>query len=175
MVNFPGWRSAGKIASGSRSEGSREILRWMLVVAFAAVGVVHLSSPAGFLPIMPAWVPHPGLVILGTGVCEIAGAMALATPRFRYLAGIMLAAYAVCVYPANIKHAFEHVTVGGLELGWWYHVPRLAFQPVIVWWSLFAGKVIDWPIGRSVARGRVPEGRDGTRVLRRVRRRGRCR
>lgn len=97
---------------------------------------------------MPGWVPWPRRVILFTGCCEIAGAIALSTRRLRWLAGVMLAAYAVCVYPANIKHAVDHVAIGGTRLGLWYHIPRLLFQPVIVWWALFAGRVIDWPFGR---------------------------
>ena len=34
--------------------------------------------------------------------------------------------------------------------GGWYHVPRLAFQPEIVWWALFAGQVIDWPFRKRL-------------------------
>ena len=101
------------------------------------------------MPIMPGWVPWPRQVILFTGACEIAGSIALATRRLRFLAGIMLAAYAVCVYPANIKHAVDHVTTGGTTLGLWYHIPRLLFQPLIVWWALFAGRVVDWPFDRK--------------------------
>ncbi|HEX8446368.1 MAG TPA: hypothetical protein VF649_07110 [Sphingomonas sp.] len=123
----------------------RSVLRWMLVVAYLFVGIAHLRTPGTFLPIMPGWVPYPAQVILVTGLCEIAGAVALATRRWRYAAGVMLAAYAVCVYPANIKHAVDGVAIGGGRLGWWYHGPRLAFQPVIVWWALFAGRVIEWP------------------------------
>lgn len=123
----------------------REALRWPLVLAYFAVGIVHIRSPGGFMPIMPGWVPWPHAVILATGACEIAGALALATRRLRSLAGVMLALYAVCVFPANIKHALDHVALSGVRFGWWYHGPRLAFQPVIVWWSLFAGAVIDWP------------------------------
>lgn len=120
----------------------------MLAAAYLFVGMVHLRSPGGFLPIVPLWVPFPREVVLATGVCEIAGAVALLVPRLRWWAGVMLAAYAVCVYPANIRHAIDHVAVGGVVLGPWYHVPRLLFQPVIVWWALFAGRVIDWPFGR---------------------------
>ena len=126
-------------------ERLREGLRWTLAVIYFAVGVIHLKSPGAFLPIMPLWVPSPRLVILATGVCEIAGSLALCTARLRWWAGVMLAAYAVCVYPANIRHAVDHIAVGGRQLGLWYHVPRLAFQPVIVWWALYAGRVIDWP------------------------------
>lgn len=127
---------------------ARAWLRWLLAAAFFAVGIIHLRSPDGFLPIMPEWVPWPRETILATGACEIAGALALLTRRLRRLAGTMLALYAVCVFPANIKHAVEHIAIGGTRLGWWYHAPRLAFQPVIVWWALFAGEVIDWPFGR---------------------------
>jgi hypothetical protein len=51
----------------------------------------------------------------------------------------------VCVYPANLYHAFGHVVVEGLPSSWWYHGPRLLFQPVLVWWALFSGNVISWP------------------------------
>ena len=128
-------------------ERTRTILRWLLVIAYMFVGIVHLRSPGGFMPIMPDWVPYPREVILLTGVCEIAGAIGLMTGRFRRAAAWGLAAYAVCVFPANIKHAVEGVVIGGVKLGWAYHAPRLAFQPVIVWWALFAGGITRWPFG----------------------------
>ncbi len=123
------------------------MLRLLLAMAYAAAGVLHLKSPGGFMPIMPGWVPFPRDVILVTGLCELLGAAGLLIPRLRWWAGVMLAAYAVAVFPANIKHAIDHVAVGGVVLGPWYHVPRLLAQPVIVWWALFAGRVIDWPFG----------------------------
>ena len=126
-------------------ERFRTILRWLLAAAYLTAGVVHLRSPGTFIPIVPDWVPFPAQTVLFTGVCEVAGAIALLTRRLRYVAGVMLALYAVCVFPANIKHALDGVAIGGSRLGWWYHAPRLAFQPVIVWWALFAGQVIDWP------------------------------
>ncbi len=127
----------------------RPVLRWVLAIAYFAVGIIHLRSPGAFLPIVPAWVPLPYQTVIATGVCEIAGAAALFVPRLRWWAGVMLAAYAVCVYPANIKHAVDNVAIGGATLGLWYHLPRLAFQPVIIWWALFAGGVIDWPPRRK--------------------------
>jgi uncharacterized membrane protein len=122
----------------------RIILRYALALGFLVAGFFHLRDPHVLMAITPDWVPYPYQVIIVTGLCEIAGAIALFTP-LRHAAGVALALYAVCVYPANIKHAFDHVAAGGVQLSWWYHAPRLAFQPVIVWWSLFAGGVIDWP------------------------------
>lgn len=131
-----------------RIERARATSRVVLALAYLFVGIVHLKSPQVFQPIMPHWVPFAHVVILLTGACEIAGAVALLTRRLRYAAGIALAAYAACVYPANIQHAINDLTTGH-GLGWSYHVPRLAFQPVIVWWALFAGHVIDWPFIRT--------------------------
>lgn len=129
----------------------RTILRAVLAIAYLAAGILHVFHPAPFLTITPAWVPFPARVVLVTGLCEIAGATALFVPRLRWWAGVMLAAYAVCVYPANVKHAVDYVTHGTGGLTLWYHGPRLAFQPAIVWWALFAGQVIDWPFrGRRI-------------------------
>jgi uncharacterized membrane protein len=90
-------------------------------------------------------VPFPELVVAFTGICEIAGAIGLLVPRLRYAAGFGLAAYAVCVFPANINHAINDIAIGGRDLSWWYHGPRLAFQPVFVWLALWVGEAIDWP------------------------------
>jgi uncharacterized membrane protein len=122
----------------------RLALRLLLAAAFAYAGYVHVMRPELFLPIVPDWVPMPRLTVIATGWCELAGAIGLMIPRLRWWAGVMLALYAVCVFPANIKHAIDHIGT----LGWWYHGPRLLFQPVIVWWCLFAGNVIDWPFRR---------------------------
>ena len=97
------------------------------------------------LKITPGWVPFPRQVILATGAFELAAAAALLTRQFRKCAGMALAAYTLCVWPANIKHALEGIEVAGLPSSWWYHGPRLAMQPVIIWWALFCAGVIDWP------------------------------
>jgi len=122
----------------------RLALRLLLAAAFLYAGYMHVARPELFLPIVPDWVPVPRMTVILTGWCELAGAIGLLVPRLRWWAGVMLALYTVCVYPANIKHAVDHIGT----LGWRYHGPRLLFQPVIIWWCLFAGGVIDWPFGR---------------------------
>lgn len=125
-------------------ERLRTGLRVLLAIVFFGVGVWHLTLPPDMLKITPDWVPDKKLVILATGCCELAGSIALFVPRLRWLAGVMFALYCVCVYPANVNHAILHARTG-MPPGWGYHVPRLLFQPVFVWWSLFAGGAIDWP------------------------------
>ena len=136
----------------NRVDRLRLVLRWLLVGIYLLAGGLHLLVPRAFLSIVPGWVPRPAQTVLLTGLCELAGAAGLMLPRWRRLAAIMLAAYAVCVFPANIKHAIDGLAYGRNHLGVAYHVPRLLLQPVIVWWTLFAGEVIGWPSrARSLA------------------------
>ena len=125
----------------------RTVARAVLAAIYLAAGIFHLATPAPFLLITPDWVPFPRQVIMATGLCELAGAAGLLTVRLRRAAGFGLALYAVCVYPANIKHAMGGLP--GVQLGMWYHVPRLLLQPVLVWWALFAGGLVTWPFRRG--------------------------
>lgn len=123
----------------------RRAARYALAAAFLIAGVAHLRSPAGFIAITPHWVPWPEQVIALTGLAEIVGAVGLMIAPLRRAAGIGLALYALCVWPANLNHALNDIALGGVHLGWWYHAPRLMLQPVIIWWALWASGVTDWP------------------------------
>ena len=123
--------------------------RYLLALLYLVAGIIHLRSPGGFVAITPDWVPYPLEVVYFTGVCEIAGAIGLITTRFRYAAGIGLALYALCVFPANINHALNNIAMSGKALSWWYHGPRLAFQPIFIWWALWVGGVTNWPFGKA--------------------------
>ena len=124
----------------------RVFLLWLLAAVYIPFGCLHLVASHSMLPIMPPGVPFPLQIILFTGVCEILGGIGLLIPRTCRLAAVMLAIYAVCVWPANIYHALSGVHVGGLPDSWWYHGPRLLFQLVFIWWPLFAAGVTDWPL-----------------------------
>jgi uncharacterized membrane protein len=57
--------------------------------------------------VAPDFVPLPREVVLATGVREIAGALALLSTQLRRLVGVMLALYAVCVFPAIIDWPWQ--------------------------------------------------------------------
>lgn len=147
-----------------RTAPLRMAARRLLAAVFLGAGVLHLTVPGPFVRIMPHWVADPARVVALTGVAELLGAAGLMIPRLRVVAGWALAAYAVCVYPANVQHAMNFMASGtgqGAHLGWAYHGPRLLFQPVIVWWCLWASTAIDWPFAKSFleksqAAARVP-------------------
>jgi uncharacterized membrane protein len=123
----------------------RSVLRWVLAVFYFAAGVTHLINPAPFLTIMPAWVPAPFAVVLGTGVAEILGAAGLVQPwslPLRCAAGWGLALYALCVWPANINHFALDLARADGGLGLAYHVPRMFAQPAIIWLALWVGECL---------------------------------
>ena len=133
-----------------RSAAARAAMRWILAALYAAAGLAHLRAPQALLAITPSWVPFAPQVILVTGLCELAGAFALVTRPLRRWAGFAFAAYAICVWPANFKHAIDHIDLPYIADSWFYHGPRLAFQPVLVWWALFCTEIIDWPWRRDL-------------------------
>ncbi len=131
------------------------ILRWVLAWLYAIAGYLHLVRPDSFMTIMPDWVPAPEAVVLWTGIAEIVGALGLLQPwsqQLRQAAGIGLALYALCVWPANMNHfALDMAraeTGDGGGLGLAYHVPRMFAQPLIIWLALWVGEVTDWPLAR---------------------------
>lgn len=127
------------------NDTTRAVMRWILAAFYAAAGIAHLWVPDKLLAITPSWVPFAREVIFVTGLCELAGAIALVTRPLRWCAGIAFAAYALCVWPANFKHALDGVDLPYVANSWLYHGPRLAFQPVLIWWALYCSKAIDWP------------------------------
>lgn len=128
----------------------RRPARWLLALLYVVAGIFHLIHPRPFIAITPGWVPAAPMVILWTGIAEIAGALALLQsrwPRLRQTAGWALAAYALCVWPANFNHMLIDLARPDHGLGLDYHLPRLAAQPLLIWLAL-------WTSGATAARGR---------------------
>lgn len=126
-------------------------LRIMLALFYGVAGWFHLADPEPFLAIMPGLVPWPEAVVMWTGIAELVGAAALLQPfwpKLRKAAGIGLALYALCVWPANINHLMMDMARPDGGLGLAYHVPRMIAQPVLIWLALWVGDVTDWPFRR---------------------------
>ncbi len=123
-------------------------LLWLLALFYGLAGYIHIAKPAPFLQIMPGAVPFPEAVVLWTGIAELAGAAGLLqpfSPQLRRAAGIGLALYALCVWPANMNHFAMDMARSDGGLGLAYHVPRMIAQPVIIWLALWVSGTTDWP------------------------------
>jgi uncharacterized membrane protein len=121
--------------------------RWRLMTRlglglfYGVAGLAHLVFADAFAAIVPRIVPYPREVVIVTGLCEIAGAIGLQFRRTRMASGALLALYAVCVWPANLRHAMAGTEAVEWAPGWWYHGPRLAAQPLLIWLALFAAGI----------------------------------
>lgn len=135
----------------------RTVLTYLLALFYAYAGYRHITGPEPFLLITPDWVSSPEAVVYWTGIAEIAGAAALAQPlsrKLRQAAGIGLALYALCVWPANLNHMLMDIASPDGGWGMAYHVPRMLAQPLLIWLALWCGEVVDWPIGKRHAAAR---------------------
>jgi uncharacterized membrane protein len=108
----------------------------LVFIWFFFGGVGHFVLTKTFVSVTPDYVPMHLEVVWFTGVCEIAGALAILYRPLRSLAGWALLALVVCVTPVHIDmlvHAEKYRSLG-LGVLW----GRLILQPVfafIVWWS----------------------------------------
>jgi len=130
----------------------RRLACWILAVVYAAAGTIHLLAPHPFVSITPDWVPEPELVVALTGIAEMFGAIGLAqgtVPALRRAAGWGLAAFALCVWPANFNHMAIDMASADGGLGLAYHVPRLAAQSLLIWLALWVSGVADWPFRKQ--------------------------
>lgn len=127
----------------------RKGLRLLLAAFYAYAGYAHIANPDFFLRITPDWVPFPEAVIYWTGIAEIAGALGLTQPFFLHLrkaAGIGLALYALCVWPANIHHMMMDLASSDQNLS--YHIPRMIAQPILIWLALWVSGATEWTVRR---------------------------
>lgn len=103
---------------------------WVLVALFTLSGVLHLVNPAGFLWLMPPWLPEPMLLIYLSGIAELAAALGLVLKQ-RW-APWLTALTLLAVWPANWWFAFESLD-GDLLLAVaaWVRLPLQI--PLIIW------------------------------------------
>lgn len=127
-------------ADGSRL---RALLRWVLAAFMLVAGVGHLVATDAFYGQAPTWLPQRTLIVWVSGVIEIGFALALVLlPRRRRQVGWALAAFFVLVFPGNLYQAIARTSAFGLDTpaARW---GRLAFQPVLIVWTLWATDA--WP------------------------------
>jgi uncharacterized membrane protein len=122
----------------------RTLARIALGTAMTGAGITHLTvARQEFRAQVPDWFPvDADVVVLVSGVAEVAlGASFVALPKHRRTIGTLLAAFFVVIFPGNIAQYAEHTDAFGLDTDTKRFV-RLFFQPVLVLWALYGGKVL---------------------------------
>lgn len=141
---WPGGRAAWEKAAGALGVG--------LVLA----GAMHFVRPDLFVPMVPAFLPAPDLIVLLSGGVELAVGIGLLVPATRRRAGWVAVFLFVAIWPGSI-----HVALSGnypsQPTSWpVYHWLRVPFHALYVGWALW------------VALGHLPLRRGSTRTPKEV-------
>jgi uncharacterized membrane protein len=114
----------------------RDAARVAMAVAMVFSGVSHFAATTAFVQLLPEFVPARTTIILVTGVVEILLGIGLLPRRRRREVALLLVAYLVAVFPANVYVAVADVRLDGLGGGnpWL----RLPFQAIYIAWVFWA-------------------------------------
>ena len=115
----------------------------LLGAALIYAGITHLTTNrTEFQAQVPTWVPlSADLVVLASGVVEIALGIALASLQYRRQVGWLTTAFFIAIFPGNISQYVNGIDAFGLDTDQ-ARLTRLFFQPVLVLWALWACGVI---------------------------------
>jgi uncharacterized membrane protein len=120
----------------------QRVLRVLVVLPLLVSGIAHLVMPAAMAQIVPPIFPMKTLLVILSGMAELAGAAGLFVPRTSRIASLSLALLMIAIFPANIYVAGQ--MVHGIYMP---AVPtRLLMQMIYIALVLMAG----W--GRPVLR-----------------------
>lgn len=110
---------------------------YALAVMFVFTSLSHFTKMKHeFARMVPSVFPRPLLMIHATGVLEFLGGVGLLIPRFRSLAAYCLIALLIAMFPANVKAAREHLSLGGKPATTlWLRVPMQILFIGLLWWS----------------------------------------
>jgi uncharacterized membrane protein len=113
----------------------RSLLRLALAALVIGAGVMHFTSAAFFVSIVPPWLPAPTVLVQISGVAEIAGGLGIVLPPTRRAAGIGLMLLFFAVFPANVNMALYHLPMNGKAVAPALLWARLFLQPLLIYWA----------------------------------------
>ena len=115
-------------------ERARAALRCLAALLFVFAGAGHFLKTEFYEQMVPPGFPSPTLLVIVSGICEIAGGVGLLIPPLRRRAGWGLIALLIAVFPANIYMALHPERFGFAP---WLLWTRLPLQAVIIAWIWF--------------------------------------
>ena len=95
---------------------------------------MHFVVPRSYERIVPAWLPNAALLVIVSGVAEIAGGIGVLIPGLQRVAGVGLIVLLVAVFPANVEMLRLAREAGApffAQAALWL---RLPIQPALIWW-----------------------------------------
>lgn len=116
-----------------------------VMLVFTAMG--HFIFTKGMAMMLPEWVPYTHELVLLTGILELLAAIGLLVKRLQHWTGWCLILFFLCILPANIYAAIQHVdyqqaTYDGHGTGYlWFRVPlQFLFITWTYWTAIWKGE-----------------------------------
>jgi uncharacterized membrane protein len=106
---------------------------YFMSLAYVAAGVNHFWHSAGYLSIMPPWLPAHGLLVAASGVVEILGGVLLLPVTTRRAGAWLIIALLIAVYPANIQMCVNYRQAHNAYF--WITLVRLPLQFLLIWFA----------------------------------------
>jgi|SRR5580700_975293 uncharacterized membrane protein len=118
---------------------TRLLLRIIAALFFIGAGINHFLKPQFYRQIIPPLFPARSLLVVLSGVCEIAGGAGLLIPPLRRPAAWGLIVLLCAVFPANVYMATSPRLSPARDFPHWLLWARLPLQLVIIAWVWFVG------------------------------------
>lgn len=112
----------------------------------AGAGLAHFVKPEFFDKLIPPFLGNATAWVYGSGVAELACALAVAAPSTRRRGALASAALLVAVFPGNV-----YMAVSPGDVPRWIALARLPLQVPLVLWALQVGEKLP-STGRSRSR-----------------------
>ena len=109
--------------------------KYALAVFMVLAGVNHFVSPDAYDAMVPRALPAPHLLVVISGIAEIAGGLGLLWEKTRRAAAWGLVLLYLAVFPANLNMVVNHLPLGTHEVPEWALIARLPLQIVFIGWA----------------------------------------
>ena len=113
----------------------KQILKWLLGIAFVFAGINHFVNADFYLRMMPPYLPAQLFLIYLSGIFQITLGILLLIPKYTRVAAWGIIALLVAVFPANVymwvnSQLFPEFSQTALFL-------RLPMQIVLIAWAFW--------------------------------------
>jgi uncharacterized membrane protein len=116
----------------------------LLIIGYLAAGVNHFRVPAFYIAIIPPYLPHPEIINIVAGCCEIGFAILLIFAKTREFAAWGIVFMLIAFIPVHIEMVrYAPFKVGDSMVSSMVAWVRLVvLQPLLIWWAWWYTEII---------------------------------
>ena len=109
----------------------------LLVIGYLLAGFNHFRVPAFYIDIIPSYFPHPELLSMIAGCCEIGFAILLIFTKTREFAAWGIVFMLIAFIPVHLQMVLDSpYKLGGAIVSpvilW---IRLIILQPLLIWWA----------------------------------------